>query len=143
MFACKKDSVSLLSFDQIKLDQIIELENKLTEGNISAIGGQNPLKTGDIILFKTELGNYGKMQILSIADASSTNSLTFNLLVYLQDGTEKFPLTKYVLQASHGVNLDTASDILASTTDFELASPDDVFYTIQPKNGAKFFLYSH
>ncbi len=50
--------------------------------------GNNVLKPGAIILYKTNENNYGKLKIGSIGDASSPYSLTIDVITYNKaDGT--------------------------------------------------------
>lgn len=142
-FACKKDDKPLLAYDQLTRTEIVNNEAKFSTNQIvgSGING-DVLKPGAIILFRTNIGNYGKMQIISIASADNEFTLSYNMTVYKSDGTELIPQTKFDLSITHACNLDTASDISDNTSDFEWKS-DDINLFIEPLNGAEFYLYSN
>ncbi|MGB4776680.1 MAG: hypothetical protein WBP45_15990 [Daejeonella sp.] len=72
-----------LSFDQLTYAKIAEQDkdSKFTNANIVATtaAAGNVLKPGAVILYKTNLGNYGKIKVISI-DANYL--LTIDLITY-------------------------------------------------------------
>ena len=74
-------------FDEISRDEIIAFEGYLGSGDIPAIvADERVVQNGDIIVFKTDQGNYGKFEVVDI-DMNNLDQLTINAVTYAQDGS--------------------------------------------------------
>lgn len=134
-----------LSFDQLKYADIVaqDKDGKFSNVDISVTtNAGNVLKPGAILLYKTNLSNYGKLKIVSI-DANYL--LTLDIQTYNPMGV-KFPENKVLtIDASYACNLDNSEKMLASdgNSDFRWFTTNKPSTFFKSNNGAVFYRYSN
>jgi len=144
--ACKKDKTEPIkvAYENIDRALILANETKMTAEPLLVVdkGDVVKLKPGAVLLFKTNLGNYGKLKI-DMVKVPLLYALKFEATVYKSDGSVLVPNTEALLANGDGVNLDAFSRIFNDTSDLLWASPEeDGLYSISPLNGAKFYVYA-
>lgn len=115
LLGCKKDKsavpVVLPTYVEIDREYIADNDTKLAD--IDILVSKNDvaeLKDEAVILFKSHLGNYGKLQIVDVYKADPTDSyftiIKFNLTVYNPDGSILASKQEQVLSMSSSVDLN-------------------------------------
>lgn len=130
--SCKKDDPAPVTYDSITRGFIVKQEANLKDIDIS-IGknGVSDLKAGAIILFKSHLGNYGKLEVLSVDASDIKYPITYNLTVFQADGQVKASVTNQVMQSTYGLDLESGTAI--SGFDYLIHNSN---------NGVDFYLFS-
>lgn len=144
--ACKKDKTepAKVAYENIDRAFIMNNEAKMTAEPLLVVdkGDVIKLKPGAVVLFKTNLGNFGKLKI-DMVQVPLLYALKIEATVYNADDSVLIPNTEALLANGDGVNLDTFSRIFNDMSDFLWASPEeDGLYSITPLNGAKFYVYA-
>lgn len=144
--ACKKDSNSKPgNYGEIKNEHIAALESSMASQAIAAVNASGTLllKPGDIIVFKTNKGRFGKMQIVSI-DATDNYKLTFNAACYDPDGSTYKSKSNVSIRGTWSADLDeiVEESTLPGTLDFFWNRVNDPITNLAPMVGAKFMKYS-
>ena len=90
IFSCSKDETKEKkspAFADIQLNDIKQKATAMTSTSlvISNSGGV-VWKAGDVFIYKTASGNYGKFQVVSVT-VSENYKLTINAITFKQDGT--------------------------------------------------------
>ncbi|HCN12323.1 MAG TPA: hypothetical protein DIS75_08315 [Chryseobacterium sp.] len=150
VFSCRKDEEPepqpvLKTFAELTMDDIKANEPKMSTTSITVSDG-NGIKwnSGDIILYKTQLGKYGKMEVTSI-DAASNYKMKFKAVTYLYDGwNETIVNNGLEVRGTWYCDLDTPN--LAETDNEQLADFKNERLTatdtkLVSMNGAKFYKY--
>lgn len=134
-----------LSFDQLTYAKIAaqDKDGKFTSANIVATtaAAGNVLKPGAIILYKTNLGNYGKLKVVSI-DANYL--LTIDIITYgMYDGELANKKALTLAEFSFPCDLDAGQPTVnAEKGDFLWTTTTKPETNLTSKNGAIFYLYS-
>jgi hypothetical protein len=131
-YACKKDKPAPVTYETITRDFIFKQGANLKDIDIS-IGknGFSDLNPGAIILFKSHLGNYGKMEIVSVNAADITYPVVFNLTVYKPDGQVQASVENQAISSSYGLDLETGT-----------AASGFGFLQHNSNNGVDFYFFS-
>ncbi|MEY3678889.1 MAG: hypothetical protein RI924_1030 [Bacteroidota bacterium] len=141
--ACKKDNtLPKKAFEDISLTDIQQFENKFSANPIivSDDAGNQLLKPGSIIFYKTQIGTLGKMRIVSISDQKL---LTIDVVNFNAAGNVILNKSGSTVQPTWLCDLDMG----VQTNDFTLREFDWDMYNafkkgITPKNTAVFYVYS-
>lgn len=139
--ACKKDKP--ISYGNMDMSAIKKQESKFKDTPITAIDADAKvvLKEGAVIIFKTNTGNYGKLQVVSVEQ----NQLTFNLKVFnAADGSELASKVSAVITQSNWWDLDTGTASINNESDLDYNNPvNSNSVALLPLAGATFMLYSN
>ncbi len=129
-------------FDQIARVDILAQDAKISAAQILAVeAGINKLKPMAIILYKTSLGNYGKLKVISIGNASTNYLLTCDAITYKSDGTLLKGKTGFTIAKNIYYDFDEQV-IDSSTGDFYWDDYNgNIFY--YRAHSATFYLYSN
>lgn len=87
--ACKKEkNVIPENYDEIKIEHIAGLESSMSDQLIEAINatGTLLLKPSDVFVYKTNIGRFGKMKIVSI-NSGDEYKITINTETYKDVGS--------------------------------------------------------
>ena len=86
--SCEKEDVQInLPLEEITYNEIVSLEDRLSRDPIVATNSTgNVINIYDIILYKTNSGNYGKLKVLDI-DYSANKNLLIEAVTYNNDGS--------------------------------------------------------
>ncbi len=106
--ACKKDKpTAVKTFADYTFQEIKAQEANFNSNPITYNGPTTNFKLGSIIFFKTNLGNYGKMEILNVGPQSDYK-LKANVVVYDPNGTKIVDkvLNDIPAQVAYGYDFD-------------------------------------
>ncbi len=142
---CKKSSLKLDS-----RASIIAQESKMTTATIPTfkIGGAL-LKAGAIILYKTNLGNYGKLKFVKIESAGGNGLLTIDILTYKTNGSILIDKKGFTVVGNYYCDLDKGTTMMTNNAgaDFNWSTTSGMSSLLDASiisiNTAKFFLYSN
>jgi len=100
-------------------------------------------KAGDILVYKTNLGNYGKMEIVSVQQ-DENYKLTFKAITFKPDGTLQSQSSGLSIRGTWLCDLDTMTEVEETgVQDFwnERINETDTQFT--PKENAAFIRYTN
>ena len=151
VFSCRKDDQEqpkpvLKTYAELTLDDIKAKENALSTAVlvISDAGGIK-MKAGDIILYKTQKGKYGKMEVIAI-DAASNYKIKVKAMTYVNENwTEYITSNALEVRGTWYCDLDYPNmkevddETLADFKNERLTNTDT---KLTSKNGAKFMKYN-
>ena len=141
--SCQKDDTQdepkVVSYADLSLANIKAKEAQMSVAPlvISNSGGIY-FKAGDILFYKTSLGNFGKMEVISV-DQADNYKLTFKAVTYKTDGTMLSSCTTLSIRGTWLCDLDTMTEVDEDgTQDFwvERLNPTDT--NLEPKINAIF-----
>lgn len=141
--ACKKDKKETVkTFADYTLK---DLKDQTANITAEAIPYDAPavtnFKTGSILFFKTNVGNYGKMQVVSV---SAQYDVVANIVVFDSNGAKLADKSNFTIPLSVSVayDLDTSAieQNLTADADFQWATLEGI-RTLYFANGAKAFIY--
>ncbi|MBK7174609.1 MAG: hypothetical protein IPH84_15590 [Bacteroidales bacterium] len=142
---CKKEEDSgntIKKYDEITYADIKSNENSLTSAGIGISDATGLLlKAGDILFYRTNLGNLGKLVIISIEPADNYK-ITFKAKTFASDGTLISETMSLDIRGTWQGELDTLIEgTVATDVDFwnERVNDTDTVWT--PKNDAVFYKY--
>jgi hypothetical protein len=143
--ACKKEkNTNPGSYDEIKIEHIAALETSMSNHLIEAINtnGTVLLKPGDVIVYKTNIGRFGKMKIVSINSADNYK-LTINAETYKADGSIYQGKSNVEIQGTFIAELDEIVEASNNSLgDFFWNRADTHLTNLVPEQGAKFIKYN-
>jgi hypothetical protein len=143
--ACKKDDpeTTVKQFDDISLAGIIEKESSLSASDLDlSNSGGLLMDAGTILFYKTSLGNYGKLEILSV-DQTDNYKITLKAKTYSPDGILLSETTSLAIRGTWLCDLDLMTEEIDNgNADFwhERINATDSKWVA--KNGALFFRYN-
>ncbi len=143
--ACKKQkSAKPGSYDEIKNEHIAGLETSMSNHLIEVINttGTVLLKPGDVIVYKTNMGRFGKMKIVSINSADNYK-LTINAETYKADGSIYQGKSNVEIQGTFIAELDEIVEASNNSLgDFFWNRVTTHLTNLVPEQGAKFLKYN-
>ena len=143
--ACKKQkSAKPSSYDEIKNEHIKGLEASMSDKLIEVINtaGTVLLKPGDVIVYKTNMGRFGKMKIVSINSADNYK-LTINAETYKADGSIYQGKSNVEIQGTFIAELDEIVEASNNSLgDFFWNRVNTHLTNLVPEQGAKFIKYN-
>lgn len=130
------------TYATISLANIKAEESRLSDATIfSTNAGGIIWKPGDVFIFKTRNGRFGKFRVVSI-NAASNFDLTIEAAVYNLDGTIAEESGSIVIRGTWGCNLEIlAEDPDPLDLDFHWGRSNATDTYLSPQNGAKFMKY--
>lgn len=143
---CKKEedqSTTVKKFDDISIADLKEKESSFstTDLDISNSAGL-VMNTGTILFYKTSLGNYGKLEIISI-DASDNFKITLKAKTFSPEGTLVSETSSLAIRGTWSGELDTMTESEENTSaDFWHERLNETDSKWVAKNGALFFRYN-
>jgi len=146
-WACKKDSTSVKKeFSEITLTDIKKFENQFSKQILISSTTDFLLKTGAIIIYKTNLNVYGKMKIAS--EGPNLYDFTFDFVNFKPDGSIFNAKSGASVQSSYHYDLDLGvqcNPITQVDEDFWLTSINgsNVAVLSAQYSDAKFYIYSN
>ena len=145
---CQKDDTQdepkVVSYADLSLANIKAKEAQMSVAPlvISNSGGIY-FKAGDILFYKTSLGNFGKMEVISV-DQADNYKLTFKAVTYKTDGTILSSCTTLSIRGTWLCDLDTMTEVDEDgTQDFwvERVTPTDT--NLEPKINSIFVRFTN
>jgi hypothetical protein len=147
--SCKKEDEPAVeqspkSYSEIQIKHIAALESsmKTTEIVVSNETGLvfNP---GDVIVFKTNEGRFGKLEIISI-EQNLNYRLTAKITVFESNGSIFLSTNSVTVRGTYPCDLDIVAELSVENTsmDFHWNRLTNTNTVITPKNGAKFVKYT-
>jgi len=139
-----KDEPKLVSYADLSLTNIKAKEAQMSVAPlvISNSGGIY-FKAGDILFYKTGLGNFGKMEVISV-DQADNYKFTFKAVTYKADGTILSSCTTLSIRGTWLCDLDTMTEVEEDgSQDFwvERLNPTDT--NLEPKINATFVRFTN
>jgi hypothetical protein len=141
--SCKKDKDSVQkNYEAITRNDIIAREASLSTNNIVVSNSSGiELKPGSVIIFKSNLGLFGKMKINSI-DVSQNYLLNIAAVVYNADGSMKKQTGGLTIRGTYFADMDElVESLVLSNMDFKNERINNTDTNLKPENGAKFAKY--
>ncbi|MCB0647204.1 MAG: hypothetical protein KDC49_11105 [Saprospiraceae bacterium] len=140
--SCSKEEKA---FEDINFDDIKDKESSLLSKKIEATNSTGIiLKPGTILLFKTNEGRFGKLNIVGF-DESSNYDLTIDAVVYKEDKSVLGSANGLVIRGTWLADLDVPKEAafneFQTKGDFQLERINDTDSNISPSNGAMFYVY--
>ena len=113
--ACQKDDSApepqVKKYADIVLADIKSKEAGMTTAGLVISNSSGILfKAGDILVYKTNLGNYGKMEIVSVQQ-DENYKLTFKAITFKPDGTLLSQTTGLSIRGTWLCDLDTMTEV--------------------------------
>jgi hypothetical protein len=146
LISCKKDkdpeTTEPRTFEQIDLSHIKQKES-LMSGEVIQTSGVNGVgwKTGDVYVYRTRSGLFGKFKVGSIEPAVNYR-LTITAVTYNQDGSVHHEMEKFLIRGTFGADLENMVEGASiSDIDFQWARQSQVNTMFTPANGAAFIVY--
>jgi hypothetical protein len=147
--ACQKDDKQqdepkVISYTDLAIADIKAKEAQMSVAPlvISNSGGIY-FKAGDILFYKTSLGNFGKMEVISV-DQADNYKFTFKAVTYKADGTILSSCTTLSIRGTWLCDLDTMTEVEEDgSQDFwvERLNPTDT--NLEPKINATFVRFTN
>jgi len=137
---CKPENYADIALGNIQFN-----EDNLSGDSIEATNADgNIFKTGDVLIYKTNEGRYGKLEVLSIDDADN-KKLAIKAVTYTNDGSIYKETSFLEIRGTWSADLDELIEAPAgqiSIQDFwwERINTTDTDFT--PENDAKYYMYS-
>jgi hypothetical protein len=134
---CTGASVFAVPFNSISLSDIeaASLSPATINGSDNS---NNQIPTGTILLYKTDVQRYGKLQI-----ASYGYNLSMNWVTYNADGSVYSSGQNLVIHGTWSCDLDSGTETLTpSSSDFWWLIGDAVRRYFVPEDGAEFAVYA-
>lgn len=130
------------SFAEISLTHIKAVETAMSSNPITVSDGNNIYwETGDVFVYKTGEGNYGKFEVLKI-DPAANYKLTIKITNYAADGSTFLETNSLEIRGTYPCDLDIFAETSGTTTDdFHWNRLTSTNTSFDPKNGAKFVKY--
>jgi hypothetical protein len=144
--SCKKDkkpeTTEPRTFAEINLSYIKQKESLMSDEAIQTSGVNGVgWKTGEVYLYRTRSGLYGKFRVGTIEPAVNYR-LTITAVTYNDDGSVHNEMEKLVIRGTFGANLeDMAEGTSTSDIDFLWSRQDQVITIFTPTNGAAFIVH--
>lgn len=148
LISCKKDKrpkpeqAEPRTFAEINLSDIKGKESLMGDEEIQTSGVNGVgWKTGEVYLYRTRSGLYGKFRVGTIEPAENYR-LTITAVTYNDNGSVHKEIEKLVIKGTYGANLeDMAEGTSTSDIEFLWARPSQVNTIFTPTNGAAFIVY--
>lgn len=130
------------NYADISLADIKAKESLLSGNTISSTNAGGIIwKPGDVYIFKTRSGRFGKFRVVSI-NAASNYDLTIAAVIYNQDGSIAEQRDSIVIRGTWGCNLEIlAEDPDPLDLDFHWGRANSTDTYLSPENGARFMKY--
>lgn len=146
--SCKKDDEPIVekkptTYAEIQLTHIKALDAKMVTSNLVATDANGLVfKTGDVFVYKTNAGHYGKFQIVNI-DPGANYKLTLKITNYADDGSVLLATNSVDIRGTWFCDLDIVAETGETADDDfhwnRLTKTDTRF---DPKHGAKFVKFN-
>lgn len=147
--ACKKDTPVIVSaFDKVSYADIKAKEGTgdLTTASIVAQDGNAvyKLNNGAIIVYKTNVGAYGKLLIVDNGSGNAAHALIFNMVNFKADGSVLFEKKNAQVELGNFFDLDQGVQYLNdSNQSFSYSSLADKSKSIYPELATAMYLYAN
>lgn len=143
---CSKDDSDPApkNYDDLKRSDIVAIESDMVTGNITTTNDSGPVwQPGDVIVYKTNEGRYGKFEILDITQAENYK-LTVKCTTYTDNGSVFISTNNLIIRGTYLCDLDVVTENGVETVlnDFHWNRQTATLTYLTPKNGAKFVKYT-
>jgi hypothetical protein len=144
--ACKKDKenepAKPTSYAEIQVSHVKNAEGSMSASEITLSDGSGlVMKPGDVYIFKTNAGLFGKFKINSI-DIAQNYQLSIMAEVYNADGTTKAQTNALVIRGTYYCDLDLLTETPPpQERDFKIERLTTFETKFLPSNGARFAKY--
>ncbi|MBP1637396.1 MAG: hypothetical protein H6Q18_185 [Bacteroidetes bacterium] len=148
--SCKKEMAEPIieekvptNFAEIQLGHIMALEPQMSNIKITVSDANNlNWKTGDVFVYKTSEGRYGKFEVVKI-DPADNFKLTLKITNYANDGSVFLGTSSLDIRGTYLCDLDIVAETsnLTLIDDFHWNRLTSTNTSFEPKNGAKFVKY--
>ena len=130
------------NFAEISLNHIKAEEKAMSSDKITVSDATGVIwKPGDIFLYKTGEGRYGKFEVVKI-DQAANYKLTIKITNYADDGSVFLETNSLEIRGTYPCDLDIVAETgETSTDDFQWNRLTSTNTSFDPKNGAKFVKY--
>lgn len=146
--SCKKEDEPVVekspaTYAEIQLKHIKALDAKMsTDKMVASDANGLVFKKGDVFVYKTGEGHYGKFEILNI-DQNASYKLTIKITNYADDGSILLSTNSLDIRGTYLCDLDIVIETGGtSTDDFHWNRLTLTNTSFDPKNGAKFAKYT-
>jgi len=146
--ACQKDEnqekPKAVNFADLTVADIKAKEAQMSEAPLVISNSAGIyFKAGDILFYKTSLGNYGKMEVISVNQAENYK-LTFKAVTFKPDGTLLSSGSSLAIRGTWLCDLDAMAEVEEDgTQDFwvERINPTDT--NLEPKINSTFVRFTN
>jgi hypothetical protein len=109
-----------------KNGSIIADPNEYRSVYLSCVNKGNIAKPGDVILYKTSEGSFGKLELIKV-DRNSNDKTTFRYVTYNDDGSIKSQSDNFSVRGTYTFDLDkgTEEGTAGEDVDFKIQREDD------------------
>lgn len=143
MFSCKKQVESPvkepLTFGSIEVAHIKRHEGRMATTAIMSTNEEGIIwNTGDVFLYRTKSGAYGKFQVVEINHLQHFK-LTLKAVTYAADGTVARKSDELVVKGTWSCDLDNLEEVTDDRqADFFWSRHDEAVTYFEPSNNARF-----
>lgn len=144
--SCKKDNDGAgrqpSDFNGISISHVKAIEPALSEAEIYATESGNILwNTGDVFVFKTNKGVYGKFKVVGI-NAAQNDNLVINAEIFNADGSTLQQNENLLVRGTWTCDLDSLKETsIGANADFHWRRTQNNTI-LNPYNGAKYSRYN-
>jgi len=141
----KEEEEQTLLFNDIALKDITAKAADLISGGLVISDASGVLwNAGDIILFVTNQGRYGKLEVISV-NANDNYKLTFKAVTYENTGVVHSQTSQLAIRGTWLCDLDTMSEIDEGTEaeDFWIQRETQTNTNLTSKSTARFLRYTN
>ena len=145
---CSKDNeepkqITPQNYNDLNRSHIVAKEASMVQTNITTTNDADLVwHVGDVIVYKTSEGKYGKFEILAIAQAENYK-LTIKCTTYANDGSVFVSTNSLIVRGTYICDLDAASELSNQSVneDFFWNRQTNTITYLTPCNNAKFVKY--
>lgn len=148
LISCKKEEpeVAPATFADIQLKHIQAVESTMSPDNISISDAKGVIwKTGDVFLYKTNEGRYGKFEVVAVAPTNNYQ-LTLKAVTFGADGKVYNQSDALIVKGTWSGDLDLVKELGSADSptiaDFKNDRITLTSTIFKPENNAKFIKYN-
>lgn len=137
----KDDKKEPQNYEEITYDDIVAKEGAMTHDIIPVINSNgHVLEEGDVIIYKTSSGNYGKMKIVRIDD-DYDDKIILEITTYHGDNNDYNYAAYLMIHKNHNCDLDMLAEDMYDF-DFKYNWPNSTDAEILPIGPSKYAIYN-
>lgn len=146
LLSCNKEEPVAVAppatFADIQLKHIQEMESAMSATNRIPIlsNGKIIWKPGDVFVYKTKEGRFGKFEVMQIN--VTDRYVTIEAVTFASDGKVFNQANALNIRDTYHCDLDLVAEATSATGDFQSDRQIDGFLDLEPEHNAKFASYN-
>ena len=132
------------TFKKLNRDALAKLDKQISDMEMVYLSNPSGIvvKKGDVFIYKTSDGNYGKLEILNV-DKNNNYNTTFRYITYAKDGSILSQSDNFSVRGTYTCDLDNGTEEGTSddNVDFQLGRESSTNTRLDCYNGASVISY--